>query len=178
MLMIMKKFTLMKEIKTEKYANGDFLRNDLLKIIEENLTINNEDGDLGILGKDDLVNKFVEVLSEKLIKMEISLLESISKNPAILKEYNSNPVDKKLLSLNEKVNQILMESEHEDEYEEYLNTSNEGVDLTDGEYTYMERTTHAKQLLSSGKLGTAMREFDPTQFKVGLGEWERENGKF
>jgi len=174
--MIMKKFTSMKEIKPDKYANNDFIRKDLLKMVEENLSVNREDENLGILGKEDLVDKFVGVLAENLIKMEISLLENISKNPAILKEYNTNPIDRKLLSLNETVNQIIVESSHEDAYEKELNDSNESQDLSDNDYKYMERNSKAINLLKNGKLGTALRTFDPTQFEVGLNEWKREKG--
>jgi hypothetical protein len=111
----MKKFTSMKEIKSDRYATNDFLRNDLLKMIDENLSVNDESG---ILGKEELVDKFVGVLTEKLIKMEINLLENVSKNPAILKEYNSNPVDKELNTLSDTVNQIIKESIEAKEKEE------------------------------------------------------------
>lgn len=110
----MKKFTSMKEIKSDRYATNDFLRNDLLKMIDENLSVNDESG---ILGKEELVDKFVGVLTEKLIKMEINLLENVSKNPAILKEYNSNPVDKELNTLSNTVNQIIKESIEAEEKE-------------------------------------------------------------
>jgi DNA-directed RNA polymerase subunit RPC12/RpoP len=57
------------------------------------------------------------------------------------------------------------------EYEAYLNDLYYGTDLNEDErYVYL--SDRAFRLLRKGKLGTALRKYDPIAFNVGFGEWK------
>lgn len=104
----MKKFTSV-DIVSEKYANSDSVRNDIYKLIESTLHLNNEDPNLEIVGKEDLVEKIVEFLSKKTIEKEISILERVADNPALIKEEDTNIYDKDMNNLINKVNEALLD---------------------------------------------------------------------
>jgi len=152
----MKKFTSTDNIKNEKYIRGD-IRNEILKIIENNIN------DTNVIGKDILVEQFLKILKTKLIDSEILILENVLKNPNILKSFDN-----------------VIEELSETDYEKYLNEINKDKNLVD-EYKNIidvnEDKNYAISLLNKGELGSFLREYDPLNFSYKFKNWKNEKIK-
>lgn len=94
----MKKFNEILNEKTNHYAANQIIQNKIWDLIEENL-VAKMDGEisdkLSIIGKEKLVEELTKIVENIMLKGEISILESVKKDPTMINEFIEKLLDTK-----------------------------------------------------------------------------------
>jgi len=94
----MKKFNEVLNEKVDHYAGNEIIKNKIWNLIDENLIakMDGENSDkLSILGKEKLVEELSKIVENNIIKTEISILESVKKEPTMVNEVIERLLDTK-----------------------------------------------------------------------------------